>query len=41
IEDLKSSNGTFIEGSRVQRQYLKNGDTIVLGAGTKLKFTIS
>jgi len=41
IEDLKSSNGTYIEGARVDKQYLKNGDVIVVGASTKLKFTIS
>ena len=41
IEDLKSSNGTFIEGARVDKQYLKNGDVIICGASTKLKFSIS
>lgn len=41
IEDLKSSSGTFIEGQKVEKQYLKNGDVIVIGSGTKLKFTIS
>jgi hypothetical protein len=41
IEDLKSSNGTYIEGARVDKQYLKNGDVIVMGSSTKLKFTIS
>ncbi|MBN1946181.1 MAG: FHA domain-containing protein [Bradymonadales bacterium] len=41
IEDVGSTNGTYIEGQRVQRQFLKNGDVINVGTSTKLKFTIS
>jgi hypothetical protein len=40
LEDLKSTNGTFIEGHKITRQYLRNGAVIVMGA-TKFKFTIS
>jgi two-component system, NtrC family, sensor kinase len=31
IEDLKSINGTFVNGEAVTRQDLKTGDTIILG----------
>jgi hypothetical protein len=41
IEDTKSTNGTFIEGQKVDKQYLKNGDVIALGTATKVKFTIT
>jgi diguanylate cyclase (GGDEF)-like protein len=39
LEDLGSSNGTFLNGSRVQRQKLKEGDQLQLGSGTTLKFS--
>src|SRR5579872_5578118 len=31
IEDLKSTNGTFINEQRVHRQVLENGDTVLIG----------
>lgn len=40
VED-NSSQGTFIDGKRVQQQFLRNGDVIAIGTSTKLKFTIS
>ena len=39
LEDLGSSNGTFVNGSRIQRQELKEGDHLQLGSGTVLKFS--
>lgn len=39
LEDLGSSNGTFLNGSRIQRQKLKEGDKLQLGSGTVLKFS--
>jgi hypothetical protein len=41
VEDLKSTNGTYIEGAKIEKQYLKNGDVVALGTATKVKFTIS
>jgi hypothetical protein len=41
IEDLGSTNGTYIGNQRVNKQFLRNGDVIALGTATKLKFTIS
>ena len=32
IEDLKSRNGVWLNGSRVFHAVLKNGDTVRLGA---------
>jgi len=32
VRDLGSSNGTFVNGRRVQQQALKNGDVITVGA---------
>ena len=37
IEDLESSNGTFVQDARVKRQELKNGDIVRLGT-VLLKF---
>ncbi|RMG38669.1 MAG: FHA domain-containing protein [Planctomycetota bacterium] len=34
IEDLQSSNGTYVNGVRVQRQELRDGDEIQLGRST-------
>jgi diguanylate cyclase (GGDEF)-like protein len=39
IEDLKSSNGTVVNGVPVTLQLLKDGDKIRLGSTTILKFT--
>jgi diguanylate cyclase (GGDEF)-like protein len=39
LEDLASTNGTFCNGSRVQRQVLSDGDKILLGSTTILKFS--
>jgi two-component system cell cycle response regulator len=39
IEDLKSSNGTVVNGAPVTMQLLKDGDKIRLGSTTILKFT--
>ncbi len=38
IEDLGSSNGTFLNGSRVQRRVLRSGDEIAIGK-TVLRFS--
>lgn len=40
IEDLGSSNGTFCNGLSVEQQSLTDGDRIVLGSATILKFAI-
>lgn len=34
VEDLHSSNGTFVNGARTQRQVLSAGDTILIGVTT-------
>ena len=39
LEDLGSTNGTFCNGTRVQRQPLAHGDKILLGSTTILKFS--
>ena len=39
IEDLDSSNGTYVNGRRIQRQKLADGDKIQVGETTILKFT--
>jgi len=39
LEDLGSTNGTFCNGARVQRQILADGDKILLGSTTILKFS--
>jgi len=40
VEDLKSANGTFLNGERVTvAQQLRDGDKITLGSTTILKFT--
>ncbi len=38
IEDLGSSNGTFVNGERVERRALRDGDTIGLGPAVTLDF---
>jgi diguanylate cyclase (GGDEF)-like protein len=39
LVDLKSTNGTFLNGQRVPRQDLADGDKISIGSNTILKFT--
>jgi len=39
IEDLGSSNGTYVNGIRIERQKLSDGDKIQVGETTILKFT--
>jgi two-component system, cell cycle response regulator len=39
LEDMGSTNGTFCNGVRVQRQALSDGDKILLGSTTILKFS--
>jgi two-component system cell cycle response regulator len=39
LEDLGSTNGTFCNGDRVRRQALAEGDKILLGSTTILKFS--
>jgi two-component system cell cycle response regulator len=41
VEDLKSVNGTLINGQRIARALLKDGDKIQMGSTTILKFTYS
>jgi two-component system cell cycle response regulator len=38
LEDLKSTNGTFIQGERIKRCRLSDGDKVLLGRRTMLKF---
>lgn len=40
IEDLGSSNGSFVNGDRIKTVTLQNGDRIQLGSATVLKFVI-
>ena len=39
LEDLGSSNGTYVNGTRVERQKLNDGDKIQIGDTIILKFT--
>jgi diguanylate cyclase (GGDEF)-like protein len=39
LEDLGSTNGTYCNGERVERRQLAEGDKILLGSTTILKFT--
>ncbi|MFQ5545382.1 MAG: FHA domain-containing protein, partial [Acidiferrobacterales bacterium] len=39
VEDLGSSNGTSVNGARIQRQELKDGDKIQIGYHCILKFS--
>jgi len=41
IEDLGSTNGTFVNGEQVKDRTLKDGDRIQLGRTTILKFSLS
>jgi pSer/pThr/pTyr-binding forkhead associated (FHA) protein len=40
LEDLNSTNGTYVNGVRVTRRALKNGDLVTLGK-TEFRFTIN
>lgn len=43
VEDLKSTNGTFVNGTRIQNNTmveLKSGDTVDLGIAGKNRFTV-
>lgn len=39
LEDLGSSNGTFVNGDRIQRHTLKDGDKVQVGSISILKFS--
>jgi pSer/pThr/pTyr-binding forkhead associated (FHA) protein len=39
VEDLNSTNGVFVNGKRVSRQGLKDGDRVTLGR-THFRFTV-
>ena len=39
VEDLRSTNGTFLNGARVGREPLGDGDKLQLGTSTILKFS--
>lgn len=39
VEDLKSANGVLVNGQRVERMVLNDGDKIQVGSTTILKFT--
>jgi diguanylate cyclase (GGDEF)-like protein len=39
LEDLGSTNGSFVNGERIERAMLQDGDKIQLGTATILKFT--
>jgi len=41
VEDAGSRNGTYVNGERVERHRLADGDKIQIGAATVLKFTYS
>jgi pSer/pThr/pTyr-binding forkhead associated (FHA) protein len=38
VEDLKSTNGTFVNGQRIERALLKTGDRLAVG---KVEFVVS
>jgi diguanylate cyclase (GGDEF)-like protein len=40
VEDLESKNGTFVNGERVARHLLADGDKIQVGESTFIKFTL-
>ncbi len=41
IEDLNSANGTFVQGERISRQKLKDGDQIQLGPTAIFRYSIT
>lgn len=40
IEDLGSTNGTFVNGERITRQALQNGDKVHISSNTLFKFAL-
>lgn len=40
LQDLGSTNGTFVNGERIESRRLRDGDTIGLGRTTTLRFTL-
>ncbi|MBI5532582.1 MAG: GGDEF domain-containing protein [Deltaproteobacteria bacterium] len=41
VEDLGSRNGTFVDGERVTRRELRDGDRVQLGASIQLRFALT
>jgi two-component system, cell cycle response regulator len=41
LEDLNSSNGTFVNGERISSRCLQNGDTVQLGPRVCFRFTVA
>lgn len=41
LEDLESANGTFVQGERITRVELKDGDQIQLGPGAIFRYSIT
>ncbi len=41
VEDLKSSNGTYVNGVSVERIELRNGDTLQLGPRVSFRFSLA
>ncbi|GAB4506953.1 MAG: hypothetical protein Tsb0026_00210 [Sulfuricaulis sp.] len=41
IQDLGSTNGTFINNKKISKHHLKNGDTVVIGKHSLIYFTDS
>jgi diguanylate cyclase (GGDEF)-like protein len=39
LQDLGSTNGTFCQGARIDKHVLEDGDKILVGSSTVLKFT--
>ncbi|HET7542083.1 MAG TPA: FHA domain-containing protein, partial [Polyangiaceae bacterium] len=41
IEDTESANGTFVQGQRISRQLLRDGDVIQFGPTAVFRYTIT
>ncbi len=41
LEDLHSANGTFVQGNRIERKILTNGDQIQLGPNAIFRYSIT
>ena len=41
IEDLASANGTFVQGNRIQRQRLADGDVVQLGPRVVFRYSVT